>query len=187
MPNVFFVTQGQAYWFEERDGYIWAPNPEGAIPYHSDRIFWWNVEQVKSGDVIIHYAGKDKGDISAISRATTDYYDSPITTELKKVSEAGIPGVADWPHKGRRVDCAYVSLRNKMPIKIFKNIILEYKRGKGGHSAFNKNGGVCQGYLYELEKPIAYAMIKEAVNENPYLQEHQFIIDILKTLCLERN
>lgn len=90
--------------------------------------------------------------------------------------------VGAWEDEGRRVDCDYVFLRNKMPIKIFKETILKFKDYK--FSAFNKNGGVNQGYLYELEEPIAYAMIKEAVNLNPYLKERQFIVDILKTLLL---
>lgn len=184
MPNVFFVTQGQAYEFESRDRYIWAPNPEGATPYHADRKFWSNVELVRAGDIIIHFAGKNNGGIRAISQAIKDYYDSPITPELKVVSDAGIHGVADWPHDGRRVDCNYVFLRTSMPIKNFKETILNYKRGRGQHSAFNKNGGVNQGYLYELEGPIAYAMIKEAVRLNPYLKEHQFIVDSLKTLFI---
>ncbi len=177
MSKVFFVTQGQAYWFENRDGYIWAP-----ISLHGDKFFWQNVELVKVGDVIIHYAGAINGGISAISQATTNCYEAPIPPELRSVTEAGLPGVGFWKPEGRRVDCDYVNLRKKMPIKIFKESILKFKRGPGEYSAFNKNGGVCQGYLYELEEPIAYSMIKEAVKLNPYLIGHEFITDILKTL-----
>ena len=179
MPNVFFVTQGQAYWFENRDGYIWAPKV-----LRGDKIFWRNVELVKVGDVIIHHAGALNGGISAISQAMTDYYEAPIPQELQAVAKSGIPGVGFWEPEGRRVDCEYVNLRNKMPIKYFKETILKFKRGPGEHSAFNKNGKVNQGYLYELEKPIAYAMIKEALNRNPYLKERQFIVDILKILLM---
>ena len=179
MPNVFFVTQGQAYEFESRDRYIWAPITSKAS---ANRFYWRNVELVKKDDVIIHHAGAVNGGISAISQATTDFYYDSIPKELRHVAEEKIGTVGAWEDEGRRVDCDYVFLRNKMPIKIFKETILKFKDYK--FSAFNRNGGVNQGYLYELEEPIAYAMIKEAVNLNPYLKERQFIVDILKTLLL---
>ena len=177
MPAIFFVTQGQAYWFENRDGYIWAPNPSETV---QDRFFWRNVESVKVGDVIIHYAGALNGGISAISQATTNCFDSPITEDLRAVAKAGLPGVADWVPTGRRVNCRYVNLQNKMSIKEFKSDILRFKRDR--YCAFNKNGGVCQGYLYELEEPIARKFIKRAIELNPYLKEHEFITDMLKFL-----
>ena len=124
MPNVFFVTQGQTYSFERRDGYIWAPNPSSSelkeffVKDMPDKVFWRNVELVKAKDVIIHYAGAKNGGISAISQATTDCYKSPITEELFMISNMGIPGVGVWPPEGgRRVDCSYVELQNKMQSK----------------------------------------------------------------------
>ena len=183
MPAVFFVTQGQAYWFENRDGYIWAPNPQKDVPYRKDPFFWRNVELVKAGDVMIHYAGALNGGISAVSQATTDCFDSPITEDLRAVAKAGLNGVAEWVPEGRRVNCHYVNLQKKMTIKEFKSDILRFKRDK--YSAFNKNGGVCQGYLYELEEPIARIFIEKAIKLNPYLKEYDFIVNILK--ILERN
>ena len=177
MPNVFFVTQGKTYWFECRDGYIWAP-----IPFRGDRVFWRNVELVKVGDVIIHFAGTINGGISAISQATTDCFISPITQELREIAK-GTHGVGfDYPN-GRRVDCSYVPLQNKMPINTFSDVIRRFKRKR--NSAFNINCGVNQGYLYELEHPIAYAMIKKAVELNPYLKTFKFIVNVLNDL--ERN
>ncbi len=197
MPNVFFVTQGQTYSFECRDGYIWAPNPSNAelkkffVKSISDKVFWRNVELVKAGDVIIHYAGVLNGGISAISQATTNCYKSPITEELFMIANMGIPGVGVWPPEGgRRVDCNYVELQNKMQIKIFKNDILELKNSKYsqyhvGNSAFNVKGGVNQGYLYELEKPLAYIFIEEAIKNNSYLKNYEFISEIFSNLKSE--
>lgn len=198
MPAVFFVTQGQTYWFERRDGYIWAPNPlspelqkllkDFSIRAIGDKVFWRNVELVKTGDVIIHHAGKINGGISAISQAITDYYQAPITEELFAISRIGIPGVGVWPPEGgRRVDCRYVELVNKMPINFFKRDILELKNPKYSeyhvkNSAFNAKGNVNQGYLYELEKPLAYIFIEEAVKRNPALQKQEFIMEILSDL-----
>ena len=202
MANVFFVTQGQTYWFERRDGYIWAPNPLSPelrefwrknpdAGSKSDRIFWSNVELVKTGDIIIHYAGKKNGGINAISRATTDYYPAPITEELFAIANMGIPGVGLWPPDGgRRVDCEYVELRNKMPIKNFKRDILElrlpkYRDYHVANSAFNRLGNVNQGYLYELERPLAYIFIKEAINLNLDLKDYAFITKIFSDLKSE--
>ena len=187
MANVFFVTQGQTFDFECRDGYIWAPNPLSPelriflSKGKGDKVFWQNVELVKVDDVIIHHAGAINGGISAISRAITDCYSAPITDELFAISNMGIPGVGLWPPDGgRRVDCEYVELKKKMPIETFHDVIRRFKREK--YSAFNRNCGVNQGYLYELEGPIAYSMIREAINLNPYLSGYEFITNILKTL-----
>ena len=178
---IFFVTQGQAYDFEARDGYIWAPCPSSKNQVN--RFFWENVALVKAGDIIIHYAGSIKGGISAISQALTDAYNSPITSDLIQITKKKIKGVADWGSDGKRVDCNYITLKNKIPIKIFKNDILKFKSER--YSAFNKNGGVCQGYLYELEKPLAARFTKKAVELNPYLSNYNFIMGTLKILKTE--
>jgi hypothetical protein len=181
VPNVFFVTQGKTYWFEERDGYIWAPKV-----LCGDRVYWRNVELVKAGDVIIHFAGSLNSGINAISQAKTNYYNSPITPELQEIAIRNEKsGVGFSYPNGRRVDCSYVILSNKMPIEDFHEVIIRFKRGAGKHSAFNKNGGVNQGYLYKLETPIARSMIKRAISLNPYLEKYEFITEILK--ILERN
>ena len=115
----------------------------------------------------------------------------PITEELFAIANMGIPGVGLWPPDGgRRVDCEYVELRNKMPIKNFKRDILElrlpkYRDYHVANSAFNRLGNVNQGYLYELERPLAYIFIKEAINLNLDLKDYAFITKIFSDLKSE--
>lgn len=131
------------------------------------------------------------GGISAISQAITDCYPARITEDLFRIANMGIPGVGVWPPEGgRRVDCEYVELRNRMSIKKFKQDILELKDFKYRayhvkNSAFNVKGGVNQGYLYELEKPLAYIFIDEAIKNNPYLKNYEFITKIFSDLKQE--
>lgn len=186
MPNVFFVTQGQTYWFERRDGYIWAPqhsvNSKDVHSPYPPKFFWENLKLIKTGDVIIHFAGSLNGGIRAISEAVTDCFESRITFELDQIAMAGIKGVGEWADKGWRVDCKYVDLENSLSIKLFRDDILKYKRPWGNRSAFNKNGGVCQGYLYELEEKVAYKFIEKAIKLNPYLEENSFIMNFFESL-----
>lgn len=189
MANLFFVTQGQAYNIESipHNGYIWAPrysqradNPE--VPY-PPKFYWENLTLVKKGDIIIHHAGSLNGGIADISIAETDCYTANIPPELKNISNANIPGVGTWIDEGWRVDCDYVHLKNRMPIEKFKSVILKYRRNyPGARSAFNKNGGVCQGYLYELEEMIGYHIIKSAVQLNPNIINLEFIVSTLKNI-----
>ena len=184
MPNVFFVTQGQTYWFERRDGYIWAPqhsvNKKDIYNPYPPKFFWKNLKLVKTGDIIIHYAGVSNGGIKAISQAISDCFEDKITVELDQIAKAGIKGVGEWADDGWRVNCEYIDLQSSLYMTSFKGIIDNYKRPR--YSAFNKNCEVCQGYLYELEEPIAYKFIEMAIIFNPYLKEHSFIVNLFESL-----
>ena len=126
---VWWVNQGQTYDQERSGGYVWAPQKteKGAVLGH-----WLNVSKLTVGDQVLHYAN---GAIRAISEVVKKGYAAAKPDGLGE----------DWLQEGYRADVEYHDLED--PIRL--NEIAERRRiDEGG--AFNRNGGVNQGYMYPL-------------------------------------
>lgn len=135
-PQVrWWVNQGETFRQEREGGYVWAPQVTKAgiaVGHHTA------VRRVRSGDRVVHYS---KGHIRAVSTATTDGYEAPRPDDL--------PDEA-WQREGLRADAAYVDLDRPIPLGSIPEAL---RSGAGG--PFNSNGGVNQGYLFEVPEGVA--------------------------------
>lgn len=145
MPSskIYIVYRGDSY-TEATSSYIWAPKQDasGSCPHH-----WERMTEVEPGDIILQY--KD-GYIKAVSAAAARCYDEDrdILTDTNE----------NWNNEGRRIDLNTTILDEPIRVSDFQNIIIKYRKEK--YSAFNKNGGANQGYLYELEPELSELFMK---------------------------
>ena len=128
--NTWWVNQGATYQKERAGGYIWAPQQTKAGTAASHHL---NVSKVRKGDVIVHYAN---GHVNAIGRASSNGRPADRPSEL--------PGTA-WSKEGYRAEVEYFDLDE--PIALAE---IPYEWRQEEAPAFNRNGGVNQGYLYPL-------------------------------------
>ena len=133
--NIYFVSQGATFKEEKEGEYIWAPlkTRTGLSVHHWDRM-----EDIKLGDIIIHYENKK---IFAISKAKTTYY----------LSKNPFPGDLTWEQDGRKIELTLAEfiqpIRMGTDIKINDNLYKAQKEQK--HFPFNKKRTVNQGYLFK--------------------------------------
>lgn len=130
--NYFYVMQNKTFAEEYGGGYLWAPQQgnNGSAANHS----WSRMQNVKSGDVIMHGY---KQQVVAISIAKTDCYSATRPEEL----------VADWKREGWRVDADYFILDTPInPKDIWDELqpLLPVK-----YAPFTSDGSGNQGYLFE--------------------------------------
>jgi MoxR-like ATPase len=145
VPGFWWVNQGSTYDQARKIGFIWAPKKgeSGARRFH-----WENVSRVRAGDFIFHYAN---GALRAISKAKSDGY------EAKKLL-----GGSEWSDDGWRVDADYCILAKPVRIEELgaKLAALHVEKGP-----VNKQGGVNQGYLFELSASAASFLIERMGND----------------------
>ena len=139
MANKYFVIHSGGLKDDYLKGYISAPyyGKDGRrVPY------WDTLTDIKPGDLLFHYS---RPFIRAISIATTSCHDVDLSE---------IPGQSSiWGNTRRRVKYKPYVLEEPIRVSDYKDEILKYKKAK--NSAFNKNGGIVQGYVHELEPELA--------------------------------
>ena len=134
MTQFWWVNQGDTYAKERDGGFVWAPQKgRGEVSL----FHWQNVEKVKKGDVVFHYA---KGFLRAISVASSLGYESAKPEELSRES---------WGETGWRADLKYHELSSPIPVDNIAQGILNLKISYG---PVNEAGRVNQGYMYKLSK-----------------------------------
>lgn len=106
------------------------------------RYYWDTLSELKPGDLLFNY---NEGIIKAVGIVTSYCHDVPIS-ELQW-------GTEEWGDTRRQVDYKPFELDNPINIADYRNEIIKYSRDK--NSAFDKNGGVNRGYVYELEPELA--------------------------------
>ncbi len=168
MQSTFFITQGITYEIQKNGGYIWSPSKIKASAVQ--RFYYDNITHFEIGDIVFHYLNKNFVAISQVEPILKGkaYIKATIPEELS---------AEQWYSEGYIAKCHYVEFKNPIPIALFHSTIMKYKASK--FSAFNKNGTVCQGYLYHFEKEIADAVIKKAVENQPELYRVDFIFNYL--------
>ena len=139
----FWVNQNKTYNIESQFEFLWAPifNKRNHKEFH-----WENMLNVRKGDIIFHYSN---GKICNISIAKGECYNCNLPNEMRDFSD-------EWEKEGRRLDSKYYTLSIPMCIKddaYINDIVRLNKTLK--HSPFNKNGGVNQGYLFQLNEELA--------------------------------
>lgn len=154
----FFVFQGGIYDIQSKEQYIWAP----VYSASGDNMFYWDsIMNVHEGDVILH---GDGGYVKAVSRAKGQWYqfDNPYD-------------IFDNPiyKDGRRVDCEYTIFNTPILTSDFRDDIIRYCSVK--YAPFDKNGNGNRGYLYDIDMNLASVFIKAAAENNPELNNLEYI------------
>ena len=163
MIKSWFVSQGKAYDTERDGGYIMAPKKrqDGA-----ERSYWSNLTKVSEGDLIINYAGG----LRAVSQASATCQEIIIPDELVQQNQ--------WSYTGWKLNCNYSELKRIIRISKFKEEILKY--GREDLSAFNINGNVKQGYLFDLNPILANIFLQSMISQNPELGELEYVKEFLE-------
>jgi len=132
VPNIWWVNQGSTMAEEKAEGIIWAPlsGKGGRTQYH-----WETMDEVKQGDIVLHYAN---GSIHYVSKVVKG------TTRARKPSSMS---ESSWEEQGRLVRVEYFPLQPNIPLINFVQDILDLKINQGPiHTA----AGVKQGYLFRF-------------------------------------
>lgn len=132
--RVWWVNQDITY--DDDQAVLWAPHKTKG---DQTRYYHTNVSNVRTGDIIVHYAD---GAIQGISRAKSDSY------TLKNP----YPG-EDWGQDGYGAKIDFHSLHKAISKEVLNanldSVLNRLKPFKGLHP-FDKKGGVKQGYLFEF-------------------------------------
>ncbi|MHA2854254.1 McrB family protein [Paenibacillus lautus] len=132
MPNIWWVNQGATLSEEKEEGIIWAPltGKGGRSQYH-----WDTMDEVKQGDIIIHYAN---GLLRYISKAKED-----CVHAQKPSSMSG----SIWNEQGRLVRVEYHELQPHVSLTEFSKEIQKLQIHQG---PIHSGAGVKQGYLFRF-------------------------------------
>ena len=163
MIKSWFVSQGKNYDTERKGGYLIAPKcrADGA-----ERSFWTNITRVKPGDLIIHYSGG----IKAVSCAIESSQEIKIEEKIAKAN--------NWSRSGWILKCEYFDLKSMMSISRFREDVLNY--GREDLSAFNINGNVKQGYLFELNPILCNIFLDKAITQNQKLENFEVVANFMR-------
>lgn len=149
MARFWWVNQGKTFDAEYQDGIVWAPQTDkrGVTLFH-----WENVSRVKTGDVVFNYC---KGQIKAVSICISDG------------QEAARPAALDdghgWERKGWMARLKYHVLKEDVPLHAIAHDIVKLKNDR---SPLNSQGGVNQGYLYEIPIEAARTIMSHITDED---------------------
>lgn len=128
-PKAWWVNQGASYQQEKTGGFLWAPvqGRKGNTFAH-----WANMEKVREGDIVLHYANVALRAVSVVTKASIH--------AAKPDSHSGEP----WEDDGYLVRSDYSEFASPIPLH---DIPLDFREGEVG-GPFNREGNVNQGYLY---------------------------------------
>ncbi|MBR2178792.1 MAG: hypothetical protein IJ862_00135 [Selenomonadaceae bacterium] len=162
MIKSWFVSQGKSYEAECKGGFLVAPRcrQDGA-----ERSYWTNITRVNKGDLIIHYAAG----LRAVGQVSEKCHEISIPEDTAQQN--------DWSNQGWQLKCDYTELKRVLKLSQFKDDILKY--GREELSAFNINGNVKQGYLFELNPTLANIFLQKMLSQSPELAELQYLKDFL--------
>jgi len=144
--SVWWVNQNATYTEERDGGFLWAPmlNKAGRPEYH-----WEPMDEVREGDVVVHYNNGSLRAVSHVSAAATPA-PNPFDDDA-------------WDAAGRLVKTQYQELNE--PVALAS--INESARIAQG-APFTAAGSVRQGYLFRLEGDF----VNELAQRFPELAPH---------------
>ena len=159
--NFFFVSQGQTYQNEHSGSYLWAPID--TVPHHR------SMSEVKKGDAIIQYKGKDQ--ISGIAFAIKDCYEAakPNSSDFNK-----------WNENGYKVDVEQFHFISSVSKDNLSSKLIECQPNY--LAPFNYKGGVNQGYLFKANIQMVNEILNEAEKINTSLKQKEIINSIREKL-----
>ncbi|MEC0238371.1 AAA family ATPase [Paenibacillus dokdonensis] len=145
-PNIWWVNQGATLSEEKEEGIIWAPltGKGGRSQYH-----WDTLDEVKQGDIILHYANGSIG------------YVSKVLEECVRAQKPSSMSSSNWDEQGRLVRVEYHMLQPKIALTQFSQNIMGLQIGQG---PIHSGAGVKQGYLFRFNIE-GLQMIQESAPE----------------------
>jgi len=155
---IWWVNQGATLKIEREGGFLWAPleTKGGQSVYH-----WDALEEVKKGDIVIHYAN---GALRYASRVK-----SPAVNAKRPEGMTG----GNWDDKGRLVQVEYHELNPLIPHeKFFEDL----KRLNIKQGPIDSHGGIKQGYLFRFSSEGLDAI----TNSQPATEWPEFFQNVLK-------
>ena len=162
--NTFFCFQGLQFYHELAGGYIFAL-PNKGVPS------WDRLSEVKEGDIIFH---SEQQKIKAVSVVERGAYLGKRPREHYLAND-------EKDAAGLFVDTNYFALKKPISFSQFKNEIVRLQGDTVGKGyPFNKNGGGNQGYLFNLNKPLAKFFMEEILKYNPFMASKDYVEDLLQ-------
>ncbi|MEC0174349.1 AAA family ATPase [Paenibacillus favisporus] len=146
VQNIWWVNQGGTLTEEREEGIIWAPltGKGGRSQYH-----WDTLDEVKQGDIILHYANGSIG------------YVSKVLEDCVRAQKPSSMSSSNWDEQGRLVRVEYHVLQPKIPLTQFSQNIMELQIDQG---PIHSGAGVKQGYLFRFNIE-GLQMIQESAPE----------------------
>ncbi|MFD3259576.1 McrB family protein [Paenibacillus lentus] len=132
MPNIWWVNQGSNLNKEHEEGILRAPlvGKGGRSLYH-----WDTMDEVKKGDIILHYAN---GSLRYISKVTEDSINTKMPSSMSN---------SMLNEQGRLIRTEYFPIEPNIPLISFSKEILNLNIYQG---PIHSGGGVKQGYLFRF-------------------------------------
>lgn len=159
--NTFFCFQGKQWENEFSSGYIFALS-DGV--HHHERL-----RSVKKGDIIFH--GGMQG-ILAVGVAEGKCF-------LAKRPKEHYLANDKKDKEGLMVKIKYQLVNPIITFAYTKEIISRQGDHEGKGYPFDKNGKGNEGYLFNLNKPLAKFFMEEIIKRNPFMKEKDYVKDLL--------
>ncbi len=161
--NTFFCFQGKQWKNEISAGYIFALSD--GISHHE------RLRSVKKGDIIFH--GGMQG-ILAVSIAEGKCF-------LAKRPKEHYLANDKKDAEGLMIKTRYQLLKSPIITFYYKKEIINLQGNHEGKGyPFDKNGEGNQGYLFNLNTPLARFFMEEIVKYNAFMSEKEYVKDLLK-------
>ena len=136
--SYWWVNQGVSFEESRKLGALWAPlEDKGGHKQPS----WESLDEVKSGDIVFHFAKKKLRGISTV-------------TGESRIAAIRIRDRGQWQDLGREIDVEaqdfdFTLDLNEIPLE------LRVGSGSGTHTPFDLQGKVKQGYLFSVPDSVA--------------------------------
>ncbi|MGF9913039.1 AAA family ATPase [Paenibacillus ehimensis] len=134
IPGIWWVNQGATLSVGQAEGNLWAPlkASNGRAMYH-----WDTMDEVKVGDIILHYAN---GALRSVSQV--------LEAAVRALKPASFQSSGDgWEQEGRLVRVQYHALEPAIPLQQFSQALIPLDIEQG---PIHTGGGVKQGYLFRF-------------------------------------
>ncbi|SCW71076.1 AAA domain (dynein-related subfamily) [Paenibacillus tianmuensis] len=134
LPGIWWVNQGATLSAGQAEGNLWAPlkASNGRAMYH-----WDTMDEVKVGDIILHYAN---GALRSVSQVFEAAVRAPKPASFQSSGDG-------WEQEGRLVRVQYHALEPAIPLQRFSQALIPLDIDQG---PIHTGGGVKQGYLFRF-------------------------------------
>ncbi|MGI6083187.1 MAG: EVE domain-containing protein [Limnochordia bacterium] len=153
-PAVWWVNQGRTYKAARDGGFLWAPllNKKGRTVYH-----WESMDDVRPGDMVLHYSGNALRAVSRVSEAAT-----------LRTCPPEIAG-DQWQAEGRYVKTDYAHFDQPIPIET----ITQHEEARTiPRGPITSPGTVKQGYLFPFTvQALAKVVVSATVDWPDYVRD----------------
>lgn len=139
----WWVNQGDSFEEARALGALWAPLEDKA---GHKQPSWETLDQVKSGDVVLHFAKKKIRGIS-------------VVTGESRIAEIRIRDRGQWQDLGREIEVEAQDFDFTIDLEEIPSA-LRIDSGSGIETPFDANGKVKQGYLFQAPKGVAEFVFK---------------------------